>query len=257
MSMVKKLQSLLFLIFLTSNVFALDVPEAYSAACWEKGDNKITRYLNKGYGAVTKGDYGKSCGCMIAKKNKEGDNWISIGWTFYNEPYKKPAKSTRISCFDKPSVKLNLGEDFRSCTDYFSDETRKELNSIILKSVSEYGGCPTQEGYDLIFETAQREWDKQAVEAAQKKREDETRHKEMLKFLNTVCKGIPRIQIHLIESMANELNVNPRSISLERVQLDTSVYPSCSGTFYSPKGSLKRVLGFDSSGVINYLGISY
>ena len=52
--------------------------------------------------------------------------------------------------------------------------------------------------------------------------------------------------------MSRQIGVHPNSISLESVFVDETVFgPNCLATFYTSKGAVKKVVYFDSKGIIN------
>ena len=225
-------------------VFALDVPAGYKSSCWENGESKKLYYLNNGHGVTITGNsslYGKFCGCRIAKPGS-----ISIGWS-----------AGQLSCdFNYPLVPSDTtgaDRDFLSCSTNF--ENSKLIESIFLNSSSQYGGCPSQDGYDRIYQIVDKEMASNKIERQQSNREAELKRKQTLSYLQGVCKGSPQIYTNLLETIANQQNVNPKSITLQRIQIDSSGgWDKCMGTFYSPRGSQNREIKFDKSGVINYVG---
>jgi hypothetical protein len=72
------------------------------------------------------------------------------------------------------------------------------------------------------------------------------------RVLKLVCKGRPKINHELYETMSRQIGVHPNSITLENVFVDETVFgPNCLATFYTSKGAFKKVVYFDGKGVIN------
>jgi hypothetical protein len=68
-----------------------------------------------------------------------------------------------------------------------------------------------------------------------------------IKENSAVCKGHPKVSQNLIEEISKDRRVNPNSISLNRVENQTTY---CLGIFYMPTGSMKCNLMFDKNSVI-------
>ena len=86
--------------------------------------------------------------------------------------------------------------------------------------------------------------EKQAISSKNFQKNTEIRIKENA----AVCKGRPKVSQNLIEEISKDRRVNPNSISLNRVENQTTY---CLGTFYMPTGSMKCNLMFDKNNVIN------
>jgi hypothetical protein len=131
-----------------------------------------------------------------------------------------------------------------------------EIIEIIRNSTSQYGGCPTQEGFDLIYTKYKQlviEKDKQDWEIRESnyKALNQKNDKLTLKF----CKGLPQIYTYALENFSNSIAINPRNISLERVELiknpvNFSRKFECTAIFYTPKGVYSKTVDFNDKGII-------
>ena len=111
--------------------------------------------------------------------------------------------------------------------------------------------CATVEQHNelkaKVIESARKEQQAKEQFTSQIKAEIEDQRKAFKQY----CKGKPRIYQNLIETMSGEIGVHPNSISLESVSVEeTLLFPNCVATFYTSKGAVKKVVSFDSKGII-------
>lgn len=137
----------------------------------------------------------------------------------------------------------------------------REIIEIIKNSTNPLGGCPTDEGYKLIYKELSI-----TLSLKHKILENEMNQRLLKeiekqdKLVKTFCKSSPKIYIHPLEDLANTIGVNPRDLSLERVKISENrlldIQPNysrrfkCVGTFYSPKGVFSKRIDFDEKGII-------
>jgi hypothetical protein len=205
---------------------------SYASVCKnEKGGDKITNYVNGGIGVTVQGS--TSCGCRISESGKPTIQWNILG--------------NKASIAEIQGIKIWANQD----VDGFPvpEPEIDSLEKLVYNSLPKFGGCPSQDAYNTIYAAAiayknNRMRERQAEKDVNKKYMD-----NLASRTKYFCKGIPKMRRSLSEQMANELRVNPDTITVNRVEVRSA--NDCKAVFYSPVGAFKCSIDFDNSGIIN------
>lgn len=126
-------------------------------------------------------------------------------------------------------------------------QTHRFLNRI----VQDFKRCPNNEEYLLMKEAYALERppvDPRAFQEGIERlvKEGIIKNRELRSKINQACKGLPKIDSKIIESLSSKFSSHPNSIKLERVALDQN--SNCVATFYYPKGVIScRIENVDSA----------
>jgi len=130
--------------------------------------------------------------------------------------------------------------------------------SNIYKAYSPFYGCPDYADYSKIiqilkFKEAQ---ETKAKLEAKKKEEDEARiaTQNLVDMTQRFCKGIPKVQVNILEYIGDRFESNPDEVKLKRVQPKDN-YLGCVAIFYTPRGPISCSIIFDKIGVINNINV--
>jgi len=141
-----------------------------------------------------------------------------------------------------------------------SQQTEKRFpnsQKILDDFFKENKSCPDEPAFQNFLATYRQELivlqKQDEVKQREQKIENDKRLASRKAFLQTHCKGNPKVSVTLIERFSSRLQVSPDTIKLSRVSLDLGWDGSCKGVFYTPKGAKNCELEFNQSGVVTGL----
>lgn len=134
----------------------------------------------------------------------------------------------------------------------WAQKTANQISSI----VEEHSRCPTEDEYQATIKNYYLEEKKVYKKVVLDERRHEAEksdrfEQEISARLNLVkkfCKGIPKVNIVVIENVSSVAKVDPQTIRLNRVNIADDGY--CYATFYTPKGVVRAFVILNENGVI-------
>jgi hypothetical protein len=215
-------------------------------------------------------------------KCKEGSGGIFTKYSDDNQAYlngirePKPfleqletfSERDRIVCKCTVTFTLETGEE------YLGLRSRSKLkNYIVISSkesdvawaktanqisliVEQHSRCPNEDEYQATIKNAYLEEKRVYKKVVEDERRDEKKKSDLfeqeisarLNLVKKFCKGIPKVNIVVIENVSSVAKVDPQTIRLNRVNIADDGY--CYATFYTPKGVVRAFVILNENGVI-------
>ena len=130
--------------------------------------------------------------------------------------------------------------------------------SNIYKNYSPFYGCPDYTDYSKIVQILKiRDAQETTAKAEAKKKEDDEIRiaaQNLVNMTQKFCKGIPKVQVNILEYIGDRFESNPDEVKLKRVQPKDN-YLGCAAIFYTPRGPINCSVVFDNTGVINNINV--